>query len=468
MSFARRSESVAVVIVDTDPAQRRLITSHLESRRDGRFVPIACETAEAALEALRQPGTNVLLADIEFVGGTAGLGALARGSAPIIATSSGASLHAAVAAMRAGAADFVAKPIGAAALIERLDSVVAGWNRTDSPAKKPIATHKPKAGDSEFEGFIGRSAPMLSVYEQIRRIAPSRAPVFITGESGSGKEVCARAVHSLSGPDGRPFVAINCSAIPRDLIESEVFGHARGAFTGAFENKPGAAELADGGTLFLDEIGEMDMGLQSKLLRFIQTGMVRRVGGVEERAVNVRFICAMNRDPYAEIRDGRFRQDLFYRLSVLPIILPPLRERHDDILRIAEDALAHYSAEEGRAFAGFDAEARALLLGYAWPGNVRELQNVIRRIVVLYDAAEVTASMLPREIVAAPVASAKAGPGRNAKAGTLAPFWMQERDMIESAIAAFAGNISKAAAALEISPSTIYRKRQAWLERRTG
>ncbi len=372
--------------------------------------------------------------------------------------------------MRAGAADFVAKPIGAAALIERLESVVAEWNR--SGASRGAAEGKPAAntaGQSEFEGFIGSSGPMLTVYEQIRRIAPSRAPVFITGESGSGKEVCARAVHTLSGPEGRPFVAINCSAIPRDLIESEVFGHARGAFTGAIENKPGAAEQADGGTLFLDEIGEMDMGLQSKLLRFIQTGMVRRVGGVEEKPVNVRFICATNRDPYSEIRDGRFRQDLFYRLSVLPITLPPLRDRHEDILRIAEAALAHYSTEEGRAFEGFDAEVRKLLLAYSWPGNVRELQNVIRRIVVLYDAAEVTPAMLPREVTAAAAPGAKptAAPTEQ-KAGSLAPFWMQERDIIESALAVCGGNIAKAAAALEISPSTIYRKRQAWLEHRAG
>ncbi len=419
---------------------------------------------------MRRPGSsNVLLADVESVGGPARLSEIARGQAPIIATSSGASLHAAVAAMRAGAADFVAKPIGATALIERLESVIAGWNRSEATGtsgqrKAPEGA----APGNEFEGFIGTSAPMLSVYEQIRRIAPSRAPVFITGESGTGKEVCARAIHTLSGPEGRPFIAINCSAIPRDLIESEVFGHVRGAFTGAVENRPGAAELAHGGTLFLDEIGEMDMGLQSKLLRFIQTGMVRRVGGVEEKTVNVRFICATNRDPSSEIRSGRFRQDLFYRLSVLPIALPPLRDRHEDILRIAENALAHYSAEEGRAFGGFDPEAARLLLNYDWPGNVRELQNVIRRIVVLYDAAEVKPAMLPPELGAV---SSSAEPAQNARPeqqGSLAPFWMQERDIIESALAAFGGNISKAAAALEISPSTIYRKRQAWLERRTG
>jgi two-component system repressor protein LuxO len=306
---------------------------------------------------------------------------------------------------------------------------------------------------------------MLRVYEQIRRIAPSRAPVFITGESGTGKEVCARAIHALSGPDGRPFVAINCSAIPKDLIESEIFGHARGAFTGAVENRPGAAELAHGGTLLLDEIGEMDLGLQAKLLRFIQTGMIRRVGGVEEKAVDVRFICATNRDPLIEVRDGRFRQDLFYRLNVLPIALPALRERREDILLLAESILRGFSQEEKRSFRSFDPSAAAMLRSYPWPGNVRQLQNVIRRIVVLYDEAEVTPAMLPPEItdgVPTPEAVAPLA------AGPLEPFWIQERNIIEAALTAFGGNISRAAAALEISPSTIYRKRQAWAEKRAG
>jgi two-component system repressor protein LuxO len=428
---------------------------------------LAVETAAEAVAMAGRAGAGVLLADVETIGGPEKLRELTSGAAPVIATSAGASLHAAVNAMRAGAVDFVAKPVGAAALIDRLEAAIAGWPKGKA---KPVQLSMDLAPPSEepkaaFEGFIGGSAPMLRVYEQVRRIAPSRAPVFITGESGTGKEVCARAIHTLSGPDGRPFVAINCSAIPKDLIESEIFGHARGAFTGAVENRPGAAELAHGGTLLLDEIGEMDLGLQAKLLRFIQTGMVRRVGGVEEKAVDVRFVCATNRDPLIEVRDGRFRQDLFYRLNVLPITLPTLRERRDDILLLAENILAGYSREEKRAFRGFDPRAAAMLKAYPWPGNVRQLQNVIRRIVVLYDEPEVTPAMLPPEItdgVAAPELLA-ASPA----AGPLEPFWIQERNIIEAALNAFGGNISRAAAALEISPSTIYRKRQAWAERRT-
>jgi two-component system repressor protein LuxO len=466
MPVAQQSESVAVLIVDADPAQRRTMISHLETKRD-RFVPLAVETVAEAVAMAGRDGAGVLLADVDTIGGPDKLRELTRGAAPVIATSAGASLHAAVNAMRAGAVDFVAKPVGAAALIDRLEAAIAGWaKRNAGPVQLSMDLVAPAPGAEEsFQGFIGGSPPMLRVYEQIRRIAPSRAPVFITGESGTGKEVCARAIHALSGPDGRPFVAINCSAIPKDLIESEIFGHARGAFTGAVENRPGAAELAHGGTLLLDEIGEMDLGLQAKLLRFIQTGMIRRVGGVEEKAVDVRFICATNRDPLIEVRDGRFRQDLFYRLNVLPIALPALRERREDILLLAESILRGFSQEEKRSFRGFDPSAAAMLRSYPWPGNVRQLQNVIRRIVVLYDEAEVTPAMLPPEItdgVPTPEAVAPLA------AGPLEPFWIQERNIIEAALTAFGGNISRAAAALEISPSTIYRKRQAWAEKRAG
>jgi len=466
MSVARGSESVAVLIVDADPAQRRLITAHLESRTDRCFVPLACATADEAIAVARRVGANILIADIDSIGGTERLGEIASGPTPVIAISAGGSLTAAVAAMRAGAVDYLAKPIGAAALIERLEAAIAGWGQRNV-AVQAVSTPAPDS-QSQFQGFVGASPRMLSVYQQIRRIAPSRAPVFITGESGTGKEVCARAIHVLSRPGDRPFIAINCSAIPKDLIESEIFGHVRGAFTGAVESRPGAAELADGGTLLLDEIGEMDLGLQAKLLRFIQTGRIRRVGGVEEKAVDARFVCATNRDPLVEVRDGRFRQDLFYRLNVLPICLPALRDRREDILPLAEGFLASFSAEEGRGFGGFAPAAAAMLEGYAWPGNVRQLQNVIRRIVVLFDGPEVTPGMLPSEIGAPAAAENSPAIRPGSPDGGLRPFWVQERDIIETALAAFGGNTSRAAAALEISPSTIYRKRQAWAERRTA
>jgi two-component system repressor protein LuxO len=303
-------------------------------------------------------------------------------------------------------------------------------------------------------------------------MASSRAPIFITGESGTGKELCAEAVHARSGRASGPFVPINCSAIPKDLIESEIFGHVRGAFTGAHEARAGAAEMADGGTLFLDEIGEMDFGLQAKLLRFIQTGILRRVGDTQSRAIDVRFICATNRDPLAEVTAGRFREDLFYRLNVLPVHLPPLRDRVSDILKLARSFLARFSAEEGRHFRGFDDEAETLLLDHPWPGNVRQLQNVLRRAVVLNDAPEVTRAMLAPQLAGNRTDSetrpAPALVSRAMAREAIAPFWEQERRIIEDAITAYDGNVARAAAALQISPSTIYRKRMAWLERKTA
>ena len=220
-------------------------------------------------------------------------------------------------------------------------------------------------------------------------MAPSQAPVFLTGESGTGKELAAEAIHAHAGAQERPFVAINCSAIPRELMESEIFGHVRGAFTGATEHRAGAAELADGGTLFLDEIAEMDLRLQAKLLRFVQSGTLRRVGGTEQKRVSVRIVSATNRDPLKEVEAGRFRADLFYRLHVLPIHLPPLRERRDDIPLLAEHFLAGYAAEEGSDPVTLDADTLAALTAHDWPGNVRELANMIRRMVVLGGGADV-------------------------------------------------------------------------------
>jgi len=468
-------ELVQVLIVDADPVQRRTVSAQLSAQAGLRFAPMAFATKAEALECLADRPHAIVVADLETVGGVDQLGGLSSNDSSVIAMSARGSVHAAVAAMRAGAIDFLPKPFGAAALLERLNAAIAEWpaarpvevKLAEAPAPKPAATGLAR---EDFEGFIGRSAAMGLVYDQISRIAPSKAPVFVTGESGTGKELCAEAIHGRSGRAGGPFIALNCSAIPKDLMESEIFGHVRGAFTGATENRAGAAELADGGTLFLDEIGEMDLGLQAKLLRFIQSGTVQRVGDVTARRVDVRIVCATHRDPFAEIAAGRFREDLFYRLHVLPIQLPALRERAEDILPLASAFLARYAAEEARGFRGFEPEAAAMLMRHAWPGNVRELQNAIRRVVVLHQGAEVTVAMLPQTIrTGGPLSRNEFAVVETRSAPqVVAPFWEQERSIIECAVEAHGGNIARAAAALEISPSTIYRKRQAWLERRTA
>jgi DNA-binding NtrC family response regulator len=302
-------------------------------------------------------------------------------------------------------------------------------------------------------------------------VAASKATVFITGESGTGKEVCAEAIHRQSPRSDRPFVTLNCAAIPKDLLESELFGHVKGAFTGAYTDRQGVAAQADSGTLFLDEIGEMDMAVQSKLLRFVQTGTFQKVGGSKTETVDVRLVCATNRDPLKEVEAGRFREDLYYRLHVIPIALPPLRERGEDILPIALRFLTDFSEEEGKDFAGFDTQAELRLRTYLWPGNVRQLQNVIRNIVVLHQGKQVTPEMLPppldKPVVESVVASVLAPLVSPATAGpvgvsAIRPLWVVEREAIERAIEACDGNIPKAAALLEVSPSTIYRKRLSW------
>jgi two-component system repressor protein LuxO len=459
MAFVRpQSGPIGVVIVDADPGQRRAL-SRIIADSGGRFAARPCPSPEEAKAAVAADPEAIVIADLETLGGAGEIGKLA-GGARLIATSASGSLHTAIAAVKGGAHDFLPKPIGAKALIERLEATLAG---RDAPgaratARPPAAAAPPAHADGDFAGFIGRSPAMEAVYEQIRRMAPSRAPIFVTGESGTGKELCAEAIHAAAFGDAgtRPFVAINCSAIPRELMESEIFGHVRGAFTGAAGDRAGAAELAHGGTLLLDEIGEMDLSLQAKLLRFVQTGTIRRVGGNGLIPVEVRIVCATNRDPAAEVAAGRFRADLFFRLHVLPIELPPLRQRGEDVLRIARQMLTRFADEEGRQFTGFDEEAEARLAAYAWPGNVRELANVIRRIVVLHDGQRVGAAMLP--------AGLRGEAGRALTASAIAPFHEEERRVIERALAAFGGNIARAAAALQISPATIYRKKQGWAE----
>jgi two-component system repressor protein LuxO len=421
-----------------------------------------------ALEVLRNARFDIILADMPSLAdiserddeGMARLVRLAEG-ALVIAMAGGASVSAAVSAMRAGAHDYVAKPVAAPALATRIGELAQRHGR---PRTLGIDTRHDE-GVTDYSGFVGGSDAMQFLYEQIGRIATSSAPVFITGESGTGKDVCAEALHAEGPRQGKRFVAVNCAAIPRDLMESELFGVARGAFTGAHEDRKGAAELADGGTLFLDEIGEMDLSLQSKLLRFLQTGTLSRVGDGHMRKVDVRVICATNRNPLQMISERKFREDLFYRLHVLPIHLPPLRQRPTDVMVLARHFLDRYAREEHKAFAGFSHDAAQQMTAADWPGNVRQLQNLIRRIVVMFDGGEIDLSMVTAaDIESQAFVPMEAGSPRTSARRNILPMWQQEQKIIEDAIAAYSGNISMAAAALEISPSTIYRKRQGWAE----
>jgi DNA-binding NtrC family response regulator len=431
----------------------------------------------------------------------------------VVVTADG-SINRAVEAMRAGAHEFLVKPFDEGRMLSAVRNALLEAAKTD-----PGGDEVDIAGPG-FSGFIGSSPAMRDVYAKVRSVARSMATIFITGESGTGKELCAQAVHDASSRAAGPFVPLNCGAIPSELLESEVFGHLRGSFTGAIADKLGAAAAADGGTLFLDEICEMDFALQTKLLRFLQTSTIQPVGAVRPRKVNVRIVCATNRDPLEEVRQGRFREDLFYRLHVVPLHLPPLRARGDDVIEIARLQLQKLAAEEGKTFRGLDPEVEDLFRRLPWPGNVRQLLNALRNVAVLHDGPLVARDMLPaglaggaggaasssepsgraagreaekRELADAMAAGAASGavdgavaealrssaplsdaaPQGHAVAGnrqdplalealegrTLAEI---ERIVIERAIQRNGGSVPKAARELGVSPSTLYRKRDAW------
>lgn len=456
-----------LLLIERDPAVGRVMAAHLRKCFLGAPQIVAARGGKEAAELLRTAAYDIVMVDLSSLDDLAAqtedsvarLVKLAAG-ALTIALSNGASVSAAVAAMRAGAHDYIAKPISGPAFAARIGELAHRHGKARALTIETSAS----AGGERYSGFVGASMQMQFVYEQIERIAPSSAPVFITGESGSGKDVCAEALHERGPRANRRFVAINCAAIPRDLMESELFGVARGAYTGAHEDRKGAAELANGGTLFLDEIGDMDLSLQSKLLRFLQTGAISRVGEAGMRQIDVRVICATNRNPMQLIAENKFREDLFYRLHVLPIHLPPLRQRPADIMALARHFLERYAREEHKTFSGFSSETANLLIAREWPGNVRQLQNLVRRLVVMFDGGEITTEM----IAAADIESF--GCGREVfvvqtpRKQSVLPMWQEEQRIIEEAIQSFAGNIALAAAALELSPSTIYRKRQAWAE----
>jgi len=465
--------AASILLVEDSPTAAEMYVAFLEmSGYNVEWV----DTGKKALKAITNPGLDLMVLDLGLpdIDGLQILRSLdSEGvSVPVIVVTGNASVLGAVEAMQLGAMDFLMKPCSEKKLeaavahaLERLSS-----SRMAKEEDEAVEDDEPKQGPS---GFLGQSSSMRNVFALIESVARSTASVFITGESGTGKELCSEAIHKSSPRHNGAFVAINCAAIPRELMESEIFGHRKGAFTGAYADQEGAASLSDGGTMFLDEICDLPIDLQVKLLRFIQTGVYKRVGDIHERSTDVRFICATNRDPMEEVRCGRFREDLYYRLHVIPIHMPPLRERGNDIALLAERFLIDYAAIENKEFKRFDDTARLAITKYSWPGNVRQLQNAIRQVVVLNSAEFVTIEMLPgsvrdfdqatteRVVKAQPEAE---GFSANVQFQDLLIRPLEELEMmaINAALEKFNGNISQAARVLEISTSTIYRKKEAW------
>lgn len=470
-----------ILIVEDSPSLALTFQSYLEVLGHRLLLAPDGKTAYAMLQS--NPVDCVLL-DLKLpdADGLDILADIRKQAAPpvVVITTSNASMAMAVQAVRNGAYDYLVKPFQGARLVTTVENALSNVTLL-----REVATFRQTVTTGGFADFIGQSLPMQAIYRTISAAAPSTASVFITGESGTGKELAAEALHRFSRRSEKSFVAINCAAIPRDLMESMIFGHVKGSFSGATSDQEGAAARSDGGTMFLDELGVMDPGLQTKLLRFIQTGSYERVGEGRLRKADIRFIAATNRDPVQAMQQGLLQEDLYYRLNVVPLELPPLRARGDDILLIARHCLRNFSSVEGKAFTSFDPEVERRLLHYSWPGNVRQLQNVVRNVAVLHDGPVVTMGMLPlmetqllaRSVttgvpfllpigVTAPVALE---PYRGTIVGTdgdadgIEKLAVAEQRYIESAIALCGGNLQQAAKRLGISPSTIYRKKETWV-----
>jgi two-component system response regulator PilR (NtrC family) len=381
-----------VLVVDDESAMRDLLRIVLE--KEGHEVFTATDGVSGLSLAVEQ-NPDLVISDIKMPG-LDGVGLLAgvrqQGrSMPVIMITAYADSESAIQAMKQGAYDYLTKPF-------KMDEIRLVIRRAlEEGARRAAQESVPQeqADEPALRSIIGRSPRMVELYKLISRVAQVDSAILITGESGTGKELVARTIHYNSPRGGKPFVAINCGAIPEELLESELFGHVKGSFTGAIANKTGLFEVAGGGTVFLDEVAEMSPGLQVKLLRFLQDHRFRRVGGTEDIEVDIRTIAATNKDPAQVIRSGAFREDLYYRLNVISIEMPPLRERREDIPLLAANFLSLFAARAGRNAMRISPEAMALLMTHGWPGNVRELENVMERAVALATTDDVRPDNLP-------------------------------------------------------------------------
>lgn len=390
-----QTSGTRVLIVDDDPASRRLL--------EVRLRPLECDVAtagngEQGLTAIRKDPPDLVLLDLQMpkMGGIEVLRALRNEGikVPTIVITAHGSIETAVEAMKEGAYDFITKPIDAT----HFDIVVRKALEREG-LKRELELFSEDAG-KRYRLIIGKSEKMKEAVDTARKAATSKATVLLLGESGTGKEVFARAIHNWSERKSHPFVAINCVGLSKELLESELFGHEKGAFTGADQQKKGKIELANGGTVFLDEIGDVSQELQTKLLRFLQEREFDRVGGIRPIRVDVRIIAATNRDLENAVKEGSFREDLYHRLNVVPVTLAPLRERAEDISILAHHFMDRYAKEAKKTFTEIAADALKQLCAYSWPGNVRELGNVVERAVVLGRGPRLTIKDLPARVVA--------------------------------------------------------------------
>ena len=457
-----------VLIVDDEPKMQRILEIMLAQMG---HKPLLASNGQEALERVQADSVDLVVSDLQMPV-LDGLGLLKRlreagSDIPCIIITAYGSVETAVAAMKHGACDYIIRPFDMPAVELAISRALALKH-----IQQENAFLREEAGKGWGE-FIGHSPAMRKVYEMIQQVAQSRTNVLIVGETGTGKELVARAVHRASPRRDALFVAVNCAAIPGDLLESEMFGYAKGAFTGAAKDKPGKFEMAQGGTLFLDEIAEMNPLLQAKLLRVLQENVFERLGSNDPIDLDVRIVAATNRDPLEAVREKKLREDLYYRIQVFAIELPPLRERPEDIPQLAAHFIHKLAGKLGIASpAGLAAEAVAPLQAYGWPGNVREMENVIERALVLSRGQTIGVDHLPQEIAqatakpcapipAGPVGGPSAGaePGGRAAGFSLEPaVELLERQYIAKALQSSGGNKTKAARLLEVSERTLWYK----------
>src|SRR5688572_13080812 len=443
----------SVLIVDDEAGVRSALSGVL---RDEGYAVDAVESGEACLERVNRASYDVIVLDI-WLPGIDGLATLEklrdrRVDSPVVMISGHGNIESAVRAVKLGAYDFVEKPLS-------LEKTVLVIGNAVRQRRLEAENRALRATVDRRLTMVGESYAMAQLREQVAMAAPTNGRVLIFGENGTGKELVARSVHALSRRRNAPFIEVNCAAIPEELIESELFGHVKGSFTGAVADRRGKFELADGGTLFLDEIGDMTLKTQAKVLRALQEQVVEPVGGVASVKVDVRVLAATNKDLPTEIRAGRFREDLYFRLNVIPISVPPLRDRDTDIPLLAQHFMAELAREYGRRPKRLDAGAATGLRSYRWPGNVRELRNVIERLMIMVPGDTITFTDLAFLEGAAAAAAAPEGEPAATLHDARERF---ERDYILRALAAQHGNISRTAEVLGVERSNLYRKMKAF------
>ncbi|OGQ11270.1 MAG: hypothetical protein A2026_09395 [Deltaproteobacteria bacterium RBG_19FT_COMBO_46_12] len=449
------AEQTRIMVIDDEPLMRITVQDALAA--EGYKVTTA-ETGEKGLTLQRVNPTDILITDLKLpdMDGIQILKEVKTISpeTQVIMITAYGSIDSAVTAMKEGANDYLTKPFA----INELLLIIKRILRMKELELENISLRKRVEERYGLEGLVGKSPKMVKVYDLIETVAQTDTTVLIYGESGTGKEVVANAIHLQSLRKGRPFVKVNCAALPETLLESELFGHERGAFTGALKQRKGRFEMADGGTLFLDEIGDISSGVQVKLLRVLQERQFERVGGNETLSVDVRLICATQRDLKEEIRKGTFREDLYFRLNVVPITLPPLREKREDILLLADHFIEKFSKKMGKEITGLSGDAKTLLLKFPFPGNIRELENMLERAIALLKGKVIQAEDLPEEVCGGGTPVYNICEKIRASKPLSSATKLFEKEYIQSVLEKTKGKKGQAADMLGISRKTLWEK----------